>query len=327
MVLGQPAPVVVEGVEGCRREHAALSHAAAEHLSPSTGAVDVVSRTGQGRARRCPQSLREADVHGVEGSRQVGFLGAGRNCGIPEPRTIEVQSELVVARLCSNGSQVRQGEHAAPRAVVGVLDADERRSRVHVAARTDEGAHVRRLEQATSAGFCELDATPGGTGPRFEMRQVRAFADDHLVAALGMKEKSDLISHRSRGDEQRRFFSQQRGHAFLERPGRGILAEHVVADLRGRHRRPHAGRRLGDRVGSQIEKGRPHGYTRVAIMVRTSCLVRRPISSVKAFFRRDGPAAGGAWRRRRAREDAPQPSFRHQRRAVRRRERRWRWNV
>ena len=80
---------------------------------------------------------------------------------------------------------------------------------------------------------------------------VRRLLDDQLGPALAEDRKRDLVRHRRGGQVDGLLVPQVGGRALLEREHGRILAALLVADLGGRHRRAHPGRRL--RLGVRAE--------------------------------------------------------------------------
>ena len=58
-------------------------------------------------------------------------------------------------------------------------------------------------------------------------------------------------------DEEPGLLAEELGGARLEGVDRGVVAEHVVAELGGGHRATHGGRGVGDGVGSEVDEA--HG--------------------------------------------------------------------
>src|SRR5262249_59920066 len=59
-------------------------------------------------------------------------------------------------------------------------------------------------------------------------------------------------------DEQGRLLAEQPGDALLQAVDGRVLAEDVVADLRGGHGGAHARRRTGGRVAAEVDPGGGH---------------------------------------------------------------------
>ena len=62
MIFGQPRKMVLDPVQGGRRENTALSHHAAEPLAYLVGAVNHFVAAGQDGARRCAESLENETI-------------------------------------------------------------------------------------------------------------------------------------------------------------------------------------------------------------------------------------------------------------------------
>jgi len=95
---------------------------------------------------------------------------------------------------------------------------------------------------------------------------------DHLIAALRVREQGDLVPHGAGGDEEGGLFAHDRGAAFFERVDGRVLPQHVIPHLGAGHRLAHLGGGLRYGVGSQVDHGSllrppasPAGGTRLAI--------------------------------------------------------------
>ena len=103
---------------------------------------------------------------------------------------------------------------------------------------------------------------------------MRIGLEEHLGAMLRHQPDAGLIGLSARREKERVLGADQLGDALLEPAGRGVAVEYVVADFRLGHRAPHAGGRLGDGVGAEIDRrgGRTHPR-------RTRCRRRMRIRS------------------------------------------------
>ena len=77
-----------------------------------------------------------------------------------------------------------------------------------------------------------------------------------LVARPAMRGDRHLVAHRPRRQEHRRLLAQQRRDPIAQRPHAGIGPGLLIADLRIQHRLLHPARRLGLRVGIQVDPDR-----------------------------------------------------------------------
>ena len=91
---------------------------------------------------------------------------------------------------------------------------------------------------------------------------VRRRPGDRLVAARQVGEQRHQVAHRTAGDEQPGLLAQEARPALLERVDRGVVTEHVVADLGRGHRTTHLVGGMGDRVGTEIDAD--HGWASIA---------------------------------------------------------------
>ena len=142
------------------------------------------------------------------------------------------------------------------RHVHGVLEADERglRTVVHL------GTNGRRDGVPRQHAVFAVDHARQHAGKRrqrahFVVINVAVGLADDFLSGPRLRHHTRQVAHRSGGNEERGFPSEQRGRAFLQPVQRRIFEKYVVADLCLGHRTPHGSRRTGDRVGAQIDCG------------------------------------------------------------------------
>ena len=84
----QPLGAILERDDPSRREHARLSHAAAEHLADRAAALDEVAAADDHRSDRSAKPFAEAELHGVEFPRhgRHGLVQIGRRVEYPARR-------------------------------------------------------------------------------------------------------------------------------------------------------------------------------------------------------------------------------------------------
>jgi hypothetical protein len=119
----------------------------------------------------------------------------------------------------------------------------------------DRGLDLREIERAVGAvgERLRLDAPEHRTAARLVAVGVGLLADDVLVAALAMAHQRGEVRLRPGREEQRGLEAEELRRALLELVHGRIVAEHVVADRGGRHRRAHRGRGLGYGVAAQVD--------------------------------------------------------------------------
>ncbi len=82
---------------------------------------------------------------------------------------------------------------------------------------------------------------------------VRPLLRDHLAPRPAEGAQRDLVSHRRRRQEERRFVAERLGHAALQLVRGRVLALLLVADFGGGHRREHPRGGLRDGVGAKVD--------------------------------------------------------------------------
>ncbi len=147
-------------------------------------------------------------------------------------------------------------QRLAHRMGVGVLDRDQAADRLVRVARVAEGivdlgrvdGPVRPLAQGPNARPDD-DRVTG----RLVEHDVAARCRDRLLAPGEVGQLGDEVALGPARHEQAGFLAEQLGRPLLERVDRGIVAEHVVADLGCGHRPTHLVGRLRDGVRAQID--------------------------------------------------------------------------
>ena len=233
MILLKTVQVVVQSIDPCGSDDPGLSHPASEHLSETVDPIDKGFRPRHEGTHGRAQAFRKADRYGI-GAPGVffGFDAAGGR-GIPEPGPVEMDHE--VFRLCQaiDITHLFDGINASPSVVMGILKADQFRYRQMMIVRADRLFDLRGIKNAPDPlEEVELDARDRPAGPSLKIVGMRGGLDDHLVSWLGVRLDRNLIGHRSGGHEDRRLFSEDSGHLFLEGIDRRIFPEDVIADLR-----------------------------------------------------------------------------------------------
>jgi hypothetical protein len=249
VVLGQPLDVVVQRVETRRRQDAHLAHAAAEPLADQPGLGDALPGADHERADRRTQALGEADRQRVEQPAVRGQRHPVGHVRVPDAGAVAVQQDVA-----GPGAQRLQGgqRHDRPAAqVVGLLHRDRRGRHRRIAGRPDHRGDLGRVEGGTD----RRPRTGGQPTQRrgrtqFVRHHVRVGPREQFPAARGDQLQRDLVGHRAGRAEQRRLMPEQLGDPLLQQGDGRVVAEDVVADRGVHHRRPHAGRRPGNSVGT-----------------------------------------------------------------------------
>ena len=180
---------------------------------------------------------------------------AGRRRRVQQPRAVEVQLQVELARRRHDVVDLVEPPAAPARRVVRVLDGDEPRAR-----------HVHRRAVAHQRADVVAGEAPGDGAdrPRHEPavhrraallreQDVRVLLGEQLVARLGEDPARDLVRHRRGRQVDRVLLPEQLGGAPLELEDGRVLALLLVADLGARHRLAHAARRLRRRIGAEID--------------------------------------------------------------------------
>ena len=144
-------------------------------------------------------------------------------------------------------------EDAPSAAVVGVLHRHQGGLREEGQVGPDGGLEVLRSEEAAPAHLHELHAREGGARGDLVEDQVRARADDHLVAGPTVQGEGELVRHGAGGREDGRLLAEDLGRHRFEPMGRGVLAVDVVSHPGLRHGATHGLGGLGDGVGAEID--------------------------------------------------------------------------
>ena len=203
-----------------------------------------------------PSPFEKQTLMVSNGAAEIGHGGPCRDARVPDARSVEVNGEPACARRVGEGSRVARVEDAAARAVVGVLERDERRARVVVGVRLHAREQLLDAEEATRPGDDELHAAEHGRRADLVERDVCALADDDLVARPGLAGNRELVAHGPRWHEERGFLSGDCRHLALEGEHARVLPEDVVADGGVGHRAAHAGGRPRDGVAAKVNLAR-----------------------------------------------------------------------
>ena len=179
--------------------------------------------------------------------------------GVEQPRAVEVDGQAVLARDGRHVGEVRRREDRAAAPVVRVLEADHARRRPVVEVVVVRRQVDRRLERVERQRAVRVrrhrvqhHAAERRRRPVLVVVDVRLVAEDHFLPALAVRQQRRQVPHRPAGDEEAGLHAGHPRRQRLELVDGRVLAEHVVAERRRRHRLPHRRRRQGHRVASQI---------------------------------------------------------------------------
>src|SRR5829696_5682502 len=257
VVVGEAVDVVLERVDARRRDDPGLPHRAAEEVLHPPRGDHQLGGPGDDGAERTPETLREAERHGVEAP--AVLRGGKPRCDrrVEQPRPIEVDADAELARRRDERVDLVERPDAAARAVVRVLDRDDPRARVVRATRLPERRpHLVWREAAGDRRKAARDeAGVHRRPPELGEQQVRVLLREQLVARPRLDPQRDLVRHRGRRQEDGLLLPEQRGGGVLELEHRRVLALLFVADLRARDRLAHRRRRPRRRVGAQVDHG------------------------------------------------------------------------
>ncbi len=199
-----------------------------------------------------PRSLAEAHRHAVEALGDARHALATGHRGVPQPGAVEVALQAPRSGQLGGCIQVGDGQHLA---VPGVLQGQQAGAREVGIVRFDGRGDVGQQQRAVGLlrERLRLDAAEhrGATG--LVTVVVGQLADDHLVAALAVRQQRTQVALRAAGDEKPRFLAEQSGHARLQGIDRRVVAEDVIAHLGPRHGLAHGGRGPGDGIAAQID--------------------------------------------------------------------------
>ena len=208
MIVFQARHVIFESIQTRRRQNTRLAHAAAGHLTPAIGALDVIRIADQQGTHRRTQPFGEANGERVAILRNFFQLAAVRHYGVKNARTVNVQAELALAGEVPRRFQVLAGQHFT---VVGIFQTaqfcagemnivgfDFCRDLIERECTVRRGVNRLRLDAAKhrrTAGFVEI--------------VMRALADNILFAALAVAEQRHEVRLRAGRQEQRGLLATQ----------------------------------------------------------------------------------------------------------------------
>ena len=253
MILDQPLDMVRDRMAPGRRDNSRLPHSPAHHLAPAMRTLDVVAAAAQQRADRRAEAFRQADGDRIESFRNLLRRNTALHRGVPKARAVEMKRKVMAVddRAHLRDIAVRQ-DFAAN----GVFERDEARHRkvriVGLDRGLDRGQRNRAVRRVVER--LRLDAAQHRATAGLVPIVVGALPQDHFVAARAVRHHANQVPLRARGHEQRRLEAKQRGNFLLQRIDAGVVAEDIVADGCGRHRRTHRCRRPRNRVAAKIHR-------------------------------------------------------------------------
>ena len=261
MIRREAIDVMLQGIECRRRQHAGLPHAAAEQFAMPPGQLDELARARQRRTDRRPQSLAEANAHGVEVLRPIGRRNAGGHGRIPQPSAVQVGGQPdrmgpianVGDRVVGQRSVRRRDCACSPATAVGCAANDRSRRasslRAARAARRRPGRPpgarpARSTGRSRPARSCRYGSRPRDHFVAGEQWTVRPIWLD--IVPEGTKIARSLPSRAAtRSSRALTVGSSPKTSSPTAACGHGLA---------------HAGRRPGDGVAPQIERFAEHRH-------------------------------------------------------------------
>src|SRR5207244_5352804 len=103
MVVREAVDVVVERIDARGRDDPRLAHRTAEEVLEPPRLPHPLARAGDQRAERAAEPLREAERDRVEATGDLGRRDPGRDRGVHEAGSVEVQMEVALAAHLGDG--------------------------------------------------------------------------------------------------------------------------------------------------------------------------------------------------------------------------------
>src|SRR5207245_11235837 len=212
VVVDEAVAHLLKPDERRRGDDPGLPHRSAKELANASGLRHGLGAAAEDRADRRRQTLREAELHRVRGRRKLARIDAERDRRVEDPRAVQVDAQAPAVREFGDRGGLVGREDAAAAVVVRVLETHERRAREH-ARWPDRGLDVGERWAAVAVRHEPwLDRAEDEGGAHLVLIDVRAVAEDDLVAALGLRQDATQVPEHAARDVDR-----------------GLLAE----DLRG----------------------------------------------------------------------------------------------
>ena len=269
---------MVQCMQGRRRQHARLAHAAPGHLAHTVGTPNELCRPAQCRTDRRTQPLAEAHRHTVKTlGNAPGFIHHSTTrlrslCHrrIEQAGTVEVGGQAVVAGQGRGRLHIVKRQQLATQGVFKCQQPGAGKVRI---VRLDGGLDVGQRQRAIRLvrNWLGLDAAEHRTATALPAVAMRLLAHQVFVAALAMRQQSAQVALRARRHEQCRLKAQHLGNAVLQGVDCGVIAKHIVTQRSRQHGLPHGGGGLGDRIAAQIDL---HHRTRKFFSMAWPCSVR-----------------------------------------------------
>ncbi len=282
VILDRPVDELLERDDPAGRDDPGLAHPTADEAAPVARLVDERPGPDEERPERTGETLRQVDHRAVDAGDELLGVEALGGRGVQHPRAVEVDGEAVLPGDGLDLALVDERHDRAAAAVVGVLDPDEPAPRV-VDVRPPDRCPERLRPNVAPVRVDDRRRHPrdGGEPAGLVVEDVRVAVEEHLVARPAVDEERDEVRHRARQEEQRRLRPEALGDHRLEARDRRVLAVRVVAELRGRHRRAHPGRRQRLGVAPEVDDGRRclHALCSPSLLSSRAATVRRARTS------------------------------------------------
>jgi len=257
VVLPQAVDVVIERVQGGRRDNTGLPQGSAKQFANPPSLGNVFAGPDEDGAHRTPQPLRETDRDRVDLPAEVTRRVASGHHRIEHAGTVEVDLQSMRVGPITDSLDLGQRINPAPSHIRGVLQADEAGPAEMLVVGPDLPIEVGNIQQAILARE-EPTSHPaeGSRSSLLVVRNVTGVVDQHLISGETVHPDPHLVRLCPRTGEHCSLFPEQLADPLFEAVDGGIFGQHVVANLGFGHGTAHSSSGLGGGITPQINSGR-----------------------------------------------------------------------
>jgi hypothetical protein len=257
MIVGQSIDMMLQGMNGCGRQHTSLSQATAEQFTDAAGLCHVCSTADQHRAYRAAKALGKTDGDGIEAA---GCFDRLRPCGnqcVEQARAVKVTFETCRHCPVTHTLHLLQRIHTTTSEIGGILKTNQPRTTEVLIIDPNTPFKIRDIEHSTMATeSSDGDATECGWSTSLEIADMTAFMNQQFVTRDTVQSHRHLVALSTRAGEDCGFTTKQFSHHSLKPIDGRVFTHHIIANLSFKHHPAHGWSRASYCITAKIDQ--PH---------------------------------------------------------------------
>jgi hypothetical protein len=257
MIVGQSIDMMLQGMDGCGRQHTSLSQATTEQFTNATGLCHVCGTADQHGAYRAAKALGKTDGDGIEAASGFDRLSPRGNQCVEQPRTVKMTFETCSHCPVTHTLHLLQRIHTTTSEISGVFKTNQPRTTEVLIIDPNTPLKIRDIKHSTMAvESSDGNATECGWSTSLEIADMTAFMNQQLVTRDTVQSHGHLVALSTRAGEDCGFTTKQFSHLSLEPIDSRVFTHHIIANLSFKHRPAHGWSRASYCITAKIDQ--PH---------------------------------------------------------------------